>query len=181
MPRSSPPRNRAGYCRGAGRPDRRPVRRRARRWRSIEPIQAENRTVAALTARAIAAAIATTDTKRAVDLVETVGGNAFYHEMARTAIAYRIGPDHPDEAIRIIEGMKRDPWPTSWQAEAFGWLAVALAPRDRARANALIDRALAMMIDQRDWAGLAGPAARWRRPPTSPPVRGGSATPTWTA
>ncbi len=47
--------------------------------------------------------------------------------------------------------MKRDP-ATKWQAEAFRWLAVALAPRDRARANALIDRALGMMIDRRDWA-----------------------------
>ena len=66
----------------------------------------------------------------------------------RTAIAYQIGRDRPDEAIKIIEDMKRDP-ATIWQAEAFGWLAVALAPRDRARANALIDRALAMMIDRR--------------------------------
>jgi hypothetical protein len=31
-----------------------------------------------------------------------------------------------------------------YQAEAFGWLAVALAPRDPARSRALIDRALAM-------------------------------------
>jgi hypothetical protein len=48
--------------------------------------------------------------------------------------------------------MKRDP-AAIWQAEAFGWLAVALAPRDRARACSLIDWALAMMIFQRDWAG----------------------------
>ena len=117
----------------------------------VEPIKTENQEGPRNRAR-IAAAIATTDTKRAVELVETVGGNAFYHEMARTAIAYQIGRDHPDEAIKIIEDMKRDP-ATIWQAEAYGWLAVALAPRDRARANALIDRALAMMIFQRDWAG----------------------------
>ena len=117
----------------------------------VEPIKTENQEGPRNRAR-IAAAIATTDTKRAVELVETVGGNAFYHEMARTAIAYQIGRDRPDEAIKIIEDMKRDP-ATIWQAEAFGWLAVALAPRDRARANSLIDRALAMMIDQRDWAG----------------------------
>ena len=118
----------------------------------VEPIKTENQEGPRNRAR-IAAAIATTDTKRAVELVETVGGNAFYHEMARTAIAYQIGRDRPDEAIKIIEDMKRDP-ATIWQAEAFGWLAVALAPRDRARANSLIDRALAMMIDQRDWAAL---------------------------
>jgi hypothetical protein len=34
------------------------------------------------------------------------------------------------------------------RAEAFGWLAVAMAPRDRARAWALIDRALAIPIDR---------------------------------
>jgi hypothetical protein len=61
-------------------------------------------------------------------------------------VAYRIGADRPDEAIRIIEGMNR-PDAGRWQAEAFGWLAVALARRDRERAFALIDRALAMTID----------------------------------
>jgi hypothetical protein len=85
-----------------------------------------------------------------VELVETVGGNAFYHEMARTAIAYQVGRDRPDEAIKIIKDMKREP-ATIWQAEAYGWLVVALAPRDRARADGLIDQALAMMIFDRDW------------------------------
>ena len=95
----------------------------------VEPIKTENEEGPRNLAR-IAAAIATTDTKRAVELVETVGGNAFYHELARTAIAYQIGRDRPDEAIKIIEDMKRDP-ATIWQAKAYGWLAVALAPRDR--------------------------------------------------
>ena len=115
----------------------------------VEPIKAENQEGPRNRAR-IAAAIAATDTKRAVELVETVGGSST--ATARTAIAYKIGRDRPDEAIKIIEDMKRDP-AAIWQAEAYGWLAVALAPRDRARANSLIDRALAMMIFQRDWAG----------------------------
>ncbi len=103
----------------------------------------------------IAVAIATTDTNQAVALVEKVGGNAFYHELARTEIAYKIGAEHPDAAIRIIEGMKREPrWDPRWQAEAFGWLAVALAPRDRARAFGLIDRALALMIDHQRLVGV---------------------------
>ena len=37
-----------------------------------------------------------------------MGGPAFDHELARTEIAYKIGADRPDEAIKIIEGMKRD-------------------------------------------------------------------------
>ena len=110
---------------------------------------------------------------------DTVGGNAFYHELARTAIAYKIGADRPDEAIKIIEGMKRNQWAANWQAEAFGWLAVALAPRDRARAFGLIDRALAMMIDSPDAMGAG--ATRWPWPPASPSAHGGSATPTWRA
>ena len=58
----------------------------------------------------------------------------------------RSAADRPDEAIKIIESIKRDN-AGRWQAEAFGWLAVALAPRDRARAFALIDRALDMITD----------------------------------
>jgi hypothetical protein len=130
----------------------------------IEPIQVEND--AGHRNRAmIAVALAATDTRRALALVETVGGTAFFHEMARTSIAFRIGRDRPDEAIRIIEDTKRDP-ATIWQAEAYGWLAVALAPRDRQRAYSLIDRGLSMMIDERDsygrsaWSGgeMAGAA-----------------------
>ena len=101
----------------------------------------------------IATAIATNDTSKAVALVETVGGPAFYHELARTEIAFKIGADRPDEAIKIIEGINRNRWSGEFQAAAFGWLAVALAPRDRTRAFGLIDRALAMMIDNRDAMG----------------------------
>ncbi|HZW33819.1 MAG TPA: hypothetical protein VFF52_24065 [Isosphaeraceae bacterium] len=101
----------------------------------------------------IAGAIATTDTSRAIALADTVGGLAFYHELVKTEIAYKIGADRLDEAIKIIESIKRDRWDAQWQAGAFGWLAVAVAPRDRKRACALIDRALALMIDLRDWMG----------------------------
>ncbi len=146
-----PTANRAGYCRGEVARILAPYDlERARAL--IEPIQDEGTQRTQRFRADIAAAIATIDTKRAIEVVDMVGGNAFYHEAARTAIAYQIGAEQPNEAIRIIEGMRRQP-ATIWQAEAFGWLAVALAPRDRPRANALIDRALALMIDNRDWAG----------------------------
>ena len=121
----------------------------------IEPIEDDEQMPAAKSARyaRIATAIATTDTARAVALVDSVGGPAFHHELARTEIAYKIGADRPDEAIKIIEGINRNRWSGELQAAAFGWLAVALAPRDRARAFGLIDRALAMMIDHRDRMG----------------------------
>ena len=38
--------------------------------------------------------------------------------------------------------------PEKYQAEAFGWLALAIAPKDKARAFALVDRALALPIDK---------------------------------
>jgi hypothetical protein len=119
----------------------------------IEPIQDEEAQRVHHFRALVAVAIATTDTKQAVALADTVGGPAFFHEQARTAIAYKFGADRPDEAIKIVKGIKRNRWTTKWQAGAFGWLAVALAPRDRARACSLIDRSLAMTIDNRDWMG----------------------------
>ena len=121
----------------------------------IDPIEDNEQMPAAKSARyaMLATAIAKTDTNRAVALVDSVGGPSFHHELANTEIAYKIGADRPDEAIKIIEGINRNRWSGEYQAAAFGWLAVALAPRDRARAFGLIDRALAMMIDHRDQVG----------------------------
>ncbi len=117
----------------------------------IEPFKVQDNNWWHSLAADIAVAIARTHTPRASALLDTVGGPGFDHERAITAIAYQIGRDRPDEAIAIIEGMKRPHFPaTIFQAEAFGWLAVALAPRDKGRACALIDRALAMMIDQQN-------------------------------
>ena len=116
----------------------------------VEPFQAANENWWQGNRVSIATAIAKTDTARALALIDAVGGRGFDHYLARTEIAYKIGADRPDEAIKIIEGMRRDRWTAQWQAAAFGWLAVALAPRDRARAFGLIDRALAMMIDNRN-------------------------------
>ena len=115
----------------------------------IEPIEEEEKFPTAKSARyaGIATAIAKTDTTRAVALLDSVAGPSFHHELARTEIAYKIGADRPDTAIKIIEGINRNRWAAQYQAAAFGWLAVALAPRDRARAFALIDRALAMTIE----------------------------------
>jgi len=118
----------------------------------IEPFEDNEKIVprkSALYTR-LAMAIAKTDAARAVAMVDSVSGRGFNQYLAKTEIAYKIGADRPDEAIKIIEGMKRDQGIAQWQAGAFGWLAVALAPRDRARAFGLIDRALAMMIDNRD-------------------------------
>jgi hypothetical protein len=94
-----------------------------------------------------AAAIAEKDPARAVALTDAMAGNGPYPDQARTEIAVRIGADRPDEAIRIIEGMKSFMADYA-RAEAFARLAVAVAPRDRPRAFALIDRALASPVDR---------------------------------
>jgi RNA polymerase sigma factor (sigma-70 family) len=100
----------------------------------------------------IGTAIGRTDTRRALAMIDAAEDLGSDREIARTAIAYVIARDRPDEAIRIVEDMKGDE-AAIWQAEAFGWLAVVLAARDRARAYALTDRALALMIDRSDRAG----------------------------
>jgi hypothetical protein len=115
----------------------------------IDPLKAQHRNWWEANRAIFAAAIARIDTPRAIALADSVESGGSDRELALTAIAYQVGRDRPDEAIKIIEGMKqrRD---AVLEAEAFGWLAVALAPRDRARANALIDRALALLIDNED-------------------------------
>ena len=54
----------------------------------------------------VAAALAEKDPARAVALADAMAGNGPYPDRAKTEIASRIGADRPDEAIRIIEGMK---------------------------------------------------------------------------
>ena len=95
----------------------------------------------------VAAAIAEKDPARAVALADAMAGNGPYPDQTRTEVAVRIGADRTDEAIRIIEGMKSFA-ADYMRAEAFAWLAIAVAPRDRPRAFALIDRALASPVDR---------------------------------
>ncbi len=94
----------------------------------------------------IAEAIATTDPARAVAMADTLSTGGTGGEFIRTEVAYRIGADRPDEAVKVLEGMKGHA-AVKMRAEASGWLARAVATRDRSRAFALIDRALAAPID----------------------------------
>ena len=80
-------------------------------------------------------------------LADQMSRNTSTPHTLRTEIAYRMAATRPDEAIKIVEGMTGRSF-LKHQAEAFGWLAVAVAPRDKKRAIALIDRALAMPLDQ---------------------------------
>ena len=99
---------------------------------------------------------------RAVAMADAMSGNGPYPDRTKTEIASRIGADRPDEAIRIIEGMKSFA-ADYMRAEAFAWLAIAVAPRDRPRAFALIDRALASPVDRprmyESWINSGGATA----------------------
>ncbi len=94
----------------------------------------------------VANAIAATDPARAVAMADALPGEGTYGEFIKTEVAYRIGADRPDEAVKVLEGMKGHA-NVKMRAEAFGWLARAVAPRDRPRAFSFIDRALAAPID----------------------------------
>ena len=87
----------------------------------VEPVQAQDKDRCLAF---IARAIARTDTVRAVAMADAMDSPVPIYQRVKTAIAYKIGADRPDEAIRIIESIKRDN-ADRWQAEAFGWLAVA--------------------------------------------------------
>jgi hypothetical protein len=113
-----------------------------------------------------ALSLAATDPARAVALADAIPVQARESYLIRMEVVYRSGAEHPDEALRIIEGMKGNE-AIRYQAEALGWLAVVVAKRDPKRAFALIDRALALPVDHEAafdrWnhaGGATGTAAR---------------------
>ena len=77
----------------------------------------------------------------------------------RMQIAYRLAAGDPPAAVRIVESISGD---AKIKAEAFGWLAVAIAPKDRKLAWSLIDRSLAIYEDDagqfRTWSNYGAPS-----------------------
>jgi hypothetical protein len=107
----------------------------------------------------LADAIGATDPDRAAALADEASPVYLSAEEVRTRIAVRLGPDDPERATRFIEGMK-GLYADKYRAEGFAWLAAAVAPRDKVRAAALIDRALALPLDRpeafRFWLNSGG-------------------------
>ncbi len=85
---------------------------------------------------------------RALALVASLDSSTSLPQTLKTEVAYAIAPTQPDKAVTIVDGMTEGQGSLKHQAEALGWLAVAIAPRDRSRACKLIDRALALPIDR---------------------------------
>jgi hypothetical protein len=95
----------------------------------------------------IAAALADTDPKRGLAVAEKISERSVGPHFSKVAIIYSLGrADRSDEAARAIREMKGY-WSAKYQVDAYAWLAVAVAPHDRARAATFIDRALAIPVD----------------------------------
>ena len=75
-------------------------------------------------------------------------------------MAYRVAAKRPQEAVGLIDAMDEDQQADKFRAEAWGWLAVVLAPRDPKSAQTLIDRSLALHLTKpesfRSWSNYGG-------------------------
>lgn len=71
---------------------------------------------------------------------------------ARIHLACRIAAKRPAEAVRIVENLnaQANGYGDEEQAAAFGWIAVAIAPRDKKLAHSLIDRGLQILLAPSD-------------------------------
>jgi hypothetical protein len=121
----------------------------------------------------VAAAVAAFDLKRALELLNPIGDvraylpqitaaasvsqpeqvralwkglDPFYLSRAKTMAACRLAESRPDEALRTVEEIEGDRAPDQ-KVEALGWIAEAVARRDKPRALAIVDRALALAME----------------------------------
>jgi RNA polymerase sigma factor (sigma-70 family) len=76
-----------------------------------------------------------------------VSGVTTGHGLLR--LSQRLAADRPDDAVRLAETI-RD---VAERADAFAWLAVAIAPADRERAWRLIDRSLSLCLREAEGGG----------------------------
>ncbi len=77
---------------------------------------------------------------RALELVnELEGWNA---ERAKLRIAWRWALTRQADAVRLVESI-----PSPYAATALGWMALRIAPRDKAAASSLIDKALSKLAE----------------------------------
>lgn len=87
---------------------------------------------------AAAARIARTDLARAKQLLDRFKpANTFYPQEARVRIAYAVAADQPDEAVKLIDGVKEGPY----RFQGYLGLATRFHKTDPARAVRMIDTA----------------------------------------
>jgi hypothetical protein len=87
-----------------------------------------------------------------------------YARRAVAPFAYQLALSQPDDALRLIDEScdMRDGSGAPAKAEALGWVAVAVAPRDQQRAWTLIDQALDLCVrpDSTLWGVRGGRPTR---------------------
>ena len=92
----------------------------------------------------LAAAICVAHPEEAGQLVAKL--DPWYADRAKIRMACRMAAARPDEALKLLDAVgASQPGPygsENWErkAAAFGWVAVAIAPRDKARACGVVDR-----------------------------------------
>lgn len=111
----------------------------------------------------MAAALAPKDLERALEIVDRVAKRSTLPDLARLDMAYQLAATRPDDALRVVEEM--DSYAASkMQTEAYGWMAVAIAPHDKLRARSLIDKCATAYWDgaqeYRSWSGSGGRSVR---------------------
>lgn len=131
-----------------------------RATRLVEPVPEGHERERAL-AR-IATAIASKDLDKALEIIGKLDKRSTLPDNARMRIAYELVPTRRDDALRVVEQMNTH-GAAKTKAEALGWMAVAVAPRDPAFAHSLIDKSMAIYWDQpeefRGWSYFGGGAA----------------------
>jgi len=106
----------------------------------VEPLAANDKERAL--AR-IAGAIAPSHLDKALELLSRLETRSTLPDNTRLKIAYQLAANRPQDALRVVESMNTF-GAQKIQAEAYGWLAVAIAPRDRKLAWSLIDKSFAI-------------------------------------
>lgn len=101
--------------------------------------------------------LARSDAKAALALLgEMTPDRGFVHPQTQMRIACRVAERDPAEAVRIAEGISS----LHYRSQAFVYLAGVVAPRDRKLAWSLIDRSLAIYLDDpeafRSWSNFGG-------------------------
>jgi hypothetical protein len=109
----------------------------------------------------LAISMARTDARTALALVDEMSRDrGSYRPLTQMAIARRVAERDPAEAVRILDSIDDADYKTRYQAEGLAHVAVVVAARDRKLAWSLIDRNLALYLDQpeawRAWSNYGG-------------------------
>jgi hypothetical protein len=110
----------------------------------------------------IAGVIAEKDLAKALEIVGRLDKESTQRDNTRMQIAYNLATTRPEDALRVVEGMDTH-GATKIKAEALGWMAVVVAPRNPRLARSLIDKSMAVYWDQADgfrsWSNYGGRSA----------------------